>query len=233
MTNIDSCQFYCLSFNNANKKEDMIERFRTLEIPCKMYDGVKYTDDRLKGIKLNKFNKRQWSTTYGHLDMIYDFYYNSDKKYGIFCEDDIYIHHNIKSILQKVINDFNLLDLDILLLSYLMPYKICIEHILTNYRLKTEMPKESFYKYHAYPDYLSGTQMYMITKKHAKKLLDEYYHPDVAKYDVNYFMSDKIITKYNNGNSALIYPMLAIENNEQQDLYHQLCQKIHYDYVYI
>lgn len=233
MSNIDNCQFYCLSFNNNQKKRDMIERFRSLVIPCKFYDGVKHDDYRIKENKLNNFSKRQWSTTYGHLDMIYDFYNNSNKQYGIFLEDDIYIHHNIKNILHKVITDFNILNLDILLLSYMLPYKICLQHILSIYKLKKEMPKESVFKYHEYPDYLSGTQMYMITKKHAKFLLDNYYDPNVAKYDINYFMSDKIITKYNNGNSALIYPMLAIENNKQTDSYHQLCQKIHYDEAYI
>jgi GR25 family glycosyltransferase involved in LPS biosynthesis len=233
MTNLDNCQFYCLSFNNEQKKRDMIDRFRHLKIPCKFYDGVKHDDSRIKEKKLNNFNKSQWSATYGHLDMIRDFYNNSNKTYGIFCEDDIYIHRNIKLILHKVITDFNLLNLDILLLSYLLPYKIWQQHILTNYKLKHEMPKESMFKYHTYPDYLSGSQMYMITKNHAKFLLDNYYDPRIAKYELNYFMSDKIITKYSNGNSALIYPMLAIENSEQSDSYHQLCQKIHYDDVYI
>lgn len=233
MINIDNCQFYCLSFDNYEKKRDMIKRFKKLEIQCKFYDGVKYSDPRIEGNRLNKFCKRQWSITYGHLDMIYDFYNNSDKMYGIFCEDDIYIHNNIKNILKKVLADFNLLNLDILLLSYLLPYKISLQNMSSNYRLKTEMPKESFFKYHEYPEYLSGTQMYIITKDHAKRLLNDYYDTYSAKNNINHFVSDKIISKYSNGNSALIYPMLAIENNEQKDPYHQLCQKIHYDDMYI
>jgi hypothetical protein len=86
------------------------------------------------------------------------------------------------------------------------------------------------FKYHEYPEYLSGSHMYMITKNFAKTLLDRYYN-NFAGFDNNVFMVDKTIIKH--GNRALLYPMLAVENDCQKDEYHQLCHKIHYDEVYI
>lgn len=226
MSDIDSCQFYCLSFKNIEKRNDMARRFNTLGIDCIFYDGVEY----YTGKNINKLLKRQWSKMHGHLDMIHHFYHNSDKTYGIFCEDDIYIHSNIRNILGKVVKDFKILSLDILLLGYLLPYKIGTQNIYTNYKLKINMPEESIFKYHNYPEYLSGTQMYMISRDYAKYILDNYYDNKEIEYGI-YFKCDKTIIK--DGNRALIYPMLAVENYEQTDLYHQLCQRIHYNEYYI
>lgn len=229
MSSIINCQFYCLSFNNEKKSCNMKERFENLNIDCKFYSGIKNNDERIKNIKNNN-KKRHWAITYSHLDMIHDFYHFTDKTYAIICEDDILIHKNIISILSKVIKDFNILDLDILLLGYMLPYKLSINNIFNNYKLKRNMPLDAFFKYHDYPEYLSGTQMYMITKNHAKFLLDNYYD-NCAGFRNKYFLADKIIIK--DGNKALIYPMLAIENNEQEDNYHKICHDIHYNENYI
>jgi len=229
MLSILNCQFYCLSFNDEYKKKSMENRFRQLEIECKFFPGVKHDDTRLKYAR-TKISKRQWSMTYGHLDIIYDFYYNNINKYAIICEDDILIHKNFKEIFKKVVSDFNILDLDILLLGYIIPYKIGYDNITSNYALKRPMDLNAPFKYHQYPEYLSGSHMYMITKDFAKYLLDKYYN-NFAGFDDNIFMIDKTIIR--KGNRALIYPMLAVENQYQQDKYHKLCNKIHYNENYV
>lgn len=223
------CQFYCLSFDNKSRKDKMIERFKKLNIECKFYSGVMHNDIRIPRT-LNNFSKRQWSITYGHLDMIHDFYYFSNKQYAIICEDDIMIHMNFKKILKKVINDFNILDLNILLMGYLLPYKISEINMISNFKLKHDMPREAFFKYHDYPEYLSGNHMYMITKSYAKHLIKTYYL-NYAGIGEKHFIPDKILIK--DGNKALIYPMIAIEDDEQSDFYHQLCHGIHYTELYI
>lgn len=86
------------------------------------------------------------------------------------------------------------------------------------------------FNYYNYPAYLYGTQMYMITKYYAKYILDSYYST-FSKYRHKYFIFDKLLL--HDGNRALIYPMLAIENEEQKDKYHQLCHKTHNNEVYI
>lgn len=230
MSTIHNCQFYCLSFNNEKRKKSMENRFKNLDIECKFYHGIKHTDKRLKYAK-NKFNIRQWSMTYGHLDIIHDFYYHSNNEYAVICEDDILIHKDFNEIIKKVVSDFNILNLDILLLGYIVPYKIGYDNITSNYSLKYPMYLHSPFKYHEYPEYLSGCHMYMINKDFAKYLLDKYYNK-FAGFDDSVFIVDKTIIK--EGNRALLYPMLAIENGEfQEDKYHKLCNKIHYNEFYI
>jgi GR25 family glycosyltransferase involved in LPS biosynthesis len=229
MSGIPNFQFYCLSFNDEDKKKSMENRFHRLGIKCKIFPGIKHNDKRVKYAG-SSFNRKHWSITYGHLDIIHDFYYNTSDKYAVICEDDILIHQDFKEIIKKIMSDFNLLDLDILLLGYIIPYKIDCDNILSNYALKRPMRIDAPFKYHEYPEYLSGSHMYMITKNFAKILLDMYYNNFAGFYN-NVFMVDKTIIK--TGNRALLYPMLAIENEFQKDKYHKLCHKIHYNKVYI
>jgi len=230
MTTISNCQFYCLSFNDKDKRNSMENRFKNLDIECKFYNGVKDTDNRLKYAR-GIFNKRHWAITYGHLDIIHDFYYYNTNKYAVICEDDILIHKNFKKIFEKIIIDFNMLDLDILLLGYILPYKIGYDNISSKYALKRPMRFDAQFKYHEYPEYLSGSHMYIITKEFAKIVLDKYYN-NFAGFDNNIFMVDKTIIR--EGNRALLYPMLAIENDVfQYDKYHKFCHKIHYNEFYV
>lgn len=224
-----NCQFYCLSHNNEVKKRSMENRFKNFGIECKFNSGIEDNDIRLKYAG-NKINKKYWSVTYSHLDIIYDFYYHSDRKYAVICEDDILIHKDFNYIMKKIISDFDILDLDILLLGYIIPYKIEHDNIMSNYALKRPMHLDAQFKYHVYPEYLSGSHMYMITKSFANYLLNKYYY-NFAGFNDNVFMIDKTIIK--EGNRALLYPMLAIENEFQEDKYHKLCNKIHYNDIYI
>ena len=228
MNNLTKCQFYCLTFNNQDKQNNMAERFDKLGVDCKFHSGVQHNDTRISK-KLNKQHKKIRSITYGHLEIIYDFYYNSDKMFAIICEDDIKIHINFNSIIEKIIDDFELLNLDILLLGYLLPYRLSDNHSIKNYPLKYPIPENSSFTYHSFPEYLTGTHMYMITKYHAKQLIKEYYSNYTNKYN-NYFIFDKILTEH--GNKALIYPMISVENDDQDDLYHVLCNKINSNEIY-
>lgn len=229
MKNLTKCQFYCLTFNNENKKNNMTIRFDDLGIKCKFYSGVQHSDIRILKT-LNKCHKKHWSITYGHLDIIHDFYHNSDKMFAIICEDDIKLHINFNSIIEKIIDDFQFLNLDILLLGYLLPYKLSNKHLINNYPLKYPMPENPSFTYHSFPDYLTGTHMYMITKPYAKYLIQEFYYNYANRYN-RYFISDKILTEHKN--RALIYPMIAVENDDQEDLYHVLCNKVNSNNSYI
>lgn len=229
MSKLPICQFYCLSFNNQERKNNMIERFVTLGIDCKFYDGVQYDDSRLKNRNLNDNLLREWSRCYGHLDMIADFYYESDKCYGIFCEDDIHIHKDIVNIMPKILTDFNILNLDILLLGYLTPFTIDLSLIDEGFSLKKETRIKPKYCYHNYPDDLTGSQMYVINRKHANTILDKYYktYADKTLSDSNKcFISDYLIPK--EGNRALISPILSVKEKFTKNKYHKKCHKVHY-----
>ena len=227
MVGILNCQAYCLSFNDEEKKINMIRRFNQLHIDCILYEGVQHNDSRLINRNLSLSFLREWSCCYGHLDMINDFYLKSDKPYGLFCENDIHIHKDFNIIFSKIMTDFNLLNLDILLLGYLTPFVVDKKHI--NFNLKRDTRRKPPFSYHDYPDNLQGSQMYILSRKYAKNLLDKYYKDfaDKTLYNDNiFFTSENIITK--DGNRALISPVLAVEEKKNQNEYHIKCHETHY-----
>jgi hypothetical protein len=79
-----------------------------------------------------------------------------------------------------------------------------------------------------------GAQMYMLTRKYAKYLLDHFPIEWKLKNINNPWSPDWIITK--NGKRAMIYPMLAVEEGETScgcecgdKIYHRDCKNIQYD----
>jgi hypothetical protein len=228
MSELSNCQFYCLSFNNKERETNMIRRFNILNLDYRIYDGVKHDDQRLVKKDLSDFLLREWSCCYGHLDMIYNFYYNTDKKYGIFCEDDTHIHKDLVNIMPKILNDFNILNLDILLLGYLIPFIVNKDITDAGYSLKRKTKIKPIYSYHNYPDNLSGSQMYILSRNHAKTLLDKYYD-NYADNNKTSFLSDMVVTK--EGNRALISPVLAVEESQphRKNYFHNLCHKQHFN----
>jgi len=223
------CEFYCLNYNNKERKESMMERFNKLDISCNFYEGVGPDDIRMNN------SAHTWSCMYGHLDMIHQFYYNTNKEFGIFCEDDVMIHKNFKNYLPKIFEDFKLLNLDVLLLGYLLCDNIrdgsyngytVINNELVCYE---EFP----YKYYNYPDDCWGTQMYLLSRENAKKILDKYYigyaeQTRIENNNLTPFSADWIITK--DGNRALLYPLIVIEDGKKTFDHHG--QNHHHYYSY-
>lgn len=211
--------FYCLSYKNEERERIMNDKFVKIGIDCKVMQGASDTDPRMH---VNK-NDKAWSCMYGHLDMINDFL-KTDNEYGIFCEDDIKIHKDILNLLPQIIDNFKKLELDVLLLGYLLPFV-------------PNTGKEQF-TYHDFTNDTWGTQMYMLSRKQCKYLIDNYYYgyADQSFVDPNLtpFSSDWIITK--KGNRALISPPIAVENGEFETIshlgqrnYHVACFQTHYN----
>ena len=239
MTSENNYQFYCLSYNNQERCNNMKKRFNKLNIPCIFYTGVIFEDMRIKNFEIDEATKRVWSCMYGHLDMIHEFYHNGSKEFGIFCEDDIYLHKDLKKVLKKILFDFKILNLDILLLSYLVPFQITKD--MSIFPLKHSVSTGSDYKYHDYPDDVWGTQMYVLSKKQAKNILDKYYcnyaEKTINNKSIKTFSVDWTITK--EGNKALISPILAIEDNKTkykdigQQKFHNDCFHAHFNSLFI
>jgi len=203
------CEFYCLNYNNLDNKKSMTERFKKLNINCNFYNGIDHNDEKIK-ILYNKYNNCIYCM-YGHINMIYDFYHNKNKLYGIFCEDDIVIHKDFKNKLIEIINNFKNLKLDVLLLGYLITINISNNNYI-DYKNINE-------NYYEYPDDLWGTQMYMLSRDSAKAILDIYYDGlSYMEMSLNKKLpplsADWTITKY--GKRALYFPLLVIENNQKK-----------------
>jgi len=229
---MEKYKIYCLSFQNMERRMSMETRFQTLDVDYFIYDGVDMDDERIHPDSC----KRLWSCMYGHLDMIEMFYKDDSVDYGIFCEDDIYIHKDFKQYMPQIIADFKYLNLDVLLLGYMITFKIQPES--DGYHLKDENHKSDF-TYHNYNYDTWGAQMYMLSKEHAKTLLDKYgassgYAIKSLTDRSNPFSPDWSLTK--DGNRALIMPCIAVEDgnvehydHDQHKNFHLNCHKAQYD----
>jgi len=233
-------KIFCLSFDNKERKKTMENKFKQLKIDYLLYNGVDFKDQRIHPDSY----KKCWSCMYGHLDMIRMFYEDTNLDYGIFCEDDIYIHKDFKDIIPLVIQDFKNMKLDVLLLGYLVTFKI--ESYYNGFELKYNDNNYNLenYKYHEFTNDIWGTQMYMLSKDNAKQLLDKY--DENSNYAIKSlndetmtpFSADWTITK--DGNRALISPCLAVEDGKgelmthfggcfDQYNFHKNCHKAHYN----
>ena len=198
--------------------------FGKLGITAEFYSGVGQDDPRLK----NAGNlARSWSMTYGHLDLIKKFS-ESDKDYGIICEDDILIRKDFMERLPEILSGFDTLGLDILMLGYL-----CENPIDTYRNFPTLLDRGM--KYLGYPDGLWGGQMYLISKAQAGVLLEKFsggYADRSLTEAIAPFSPDWTITK--EGRRALLYPLLVVEkyyevyDDEHQNRSHLAC----YNYTY-
>ena len=237
--------FYCINFNDDARRSKMIERFSSHNINLEFVNPVYTTDERLNvgsggsGVAADGKDitphKRTWSIMLQHLDSIQHFVENTDNEYLILCEDDILISKNMTKDLPNIIDNFEELKLDVLLLGYLMHFK------LDKNQPNAEFPviKDSAdaaaapYTYYGFPYHLWGSQMYLIRRKHAVFLLN--------KYDINYALAD-LNRPYNpdwtltkDGVRAMIYPMIALEegatktDHTGQNSFHKLCFDTNYD----
>jgi len=223
---------YIVNYKNNDRKIKMTERFNQLGINPKFINEVHSDDVRLNyGIDINL--KRTWAIMLQHLDCIRDFYENSDKLHCIVCEDDIYISKNYQNNIVNIVKNFDELNLDVLMLGYLLSYKI---------EMNTDLHKHYFSivhndntgSYHSYPDDIWGTQMYLISKNYAEFLLNKF-TPQFAFENIGTlnYSPDWIITK--NGKRALINPMIAVEeginvsDDEGQRSFHKISHQFHYN----
>jgi hypothetical protein len=132
----------------------------------------------------------------------------------------------------EVIRQFERQSLDFLQLSYLWPY-----HSFDNTYfplLEQKQDEWSIFQLRRYPDDLWGAHMYMISRKHAEKMLNRY----TDKYAISCvgtphpFCTDWQFTKW--GNRALLYPMIGVEEGEVktdhvgQSDFHKECTRAHY-----
>ena len=222
-----SVSFYCINFNDAERKLKMENRFSNLGIKCVIIDPVYTNDSRIPTI-YEESTKRIWAIMIQHLDSIHHFYQNTENEYMIICEDDILISKNILFDLPEILANFAFLELDVLLLGYLLDKSIDNpEYPLMHTDCREEGTSPSKYSYHEFPYHLWGSQMYLISRKHARFLIE--------KYTIEYGMAD-LSRPYNpdwtltkDGKKAIIYPLIAVEeghtktDNYIQNEFHQRC----------
>ena len=219
--------FYVINFNDNARRERMVSRFSKIGINEPHFvDPVFISDLRLNNDEIQ--HKRTCSIMLQHLDSLKHFLEQTDKEFCIVCEDDIHISKNLRNDLPEIVEQFKEQDLDVLLLGYLSMYPVDTE-TNTHFTLKSRSKK---YKYANFPDDLWGSQMYMMSRKHAKNVLEQF-GPDYILTGELPYNPDWILTK--TGNRALIVPMLAVEEGDTktdhggQNEFHRRCFECNYD----
>lgn len=246
----DQCEFHCLCFKNPIKHQSMKDRFNQLGLNLQIYDGVSHIDRRIvNGVdpcvqvrsrdvllaedvgnrNISLATQRLWSVTYGHLDMIQQFY-NSGKNYGLFCEDDIVVNRTLPFNLPFIMSECNEMQLDVCLLGYMKTYKV--EGWLSGHETVQFFPDRP-YSYHRYPQDQWGVHLYMLSREGAKKVLDTYgaesgYADKYADDPSHPFSPDWTITKCPGLNRALISPLFAVEDG--RDAYEHYAHDGQYKY---
>lgn len=193
---MDSVHVYCFSYNNPERFARMNERFNTAGFPIHWVDPVLSTDSRVAGVS----EPRVHAIMYNHIDMIRQFLASS-ASWGVFCEDDIYIRKDFAKTLRQAIDGYVRLDLDVLLLGYLIPYLPATTNIHSYHGVM-----EPTLNFLTYGNDLWGSQMYLLNRNAAQKILDTY--GDHTRVE-GPFSPDWTITKF--GTRAALYPMLAVE----------------------
>ena len=177
---------------------------------------------------------RCWSLCYGHLDMIRHYYDRTadmaSPPLGIFCEDDVLIRRDFVPQMDRIVHDFYALKLDILLLGYLCSFPIHPSVHFHRLDPSSAHPTSDpsidphTFQYFRYPSDTWGTQMFMMTREHAGRLLETYEHGYV-EYTIAHpsntlppFSADWTLTKQLASDDitslALLYPPMAIEDGK-------------------
>jgi hypothetical protein len=219
--------FYCVNFNDESRKNKMTSRFEQLGLLLNFVDPVRNDDARLADVP-ERADKRTWSIMLQHMDSIRKFVEETQNDFCIVMEDDILVSKDIVNDLPGAIETYNKLELDVLVLGYLLPFKI--HDYNTCFRLKDRNNK---YSYYDFPGDLWGAQMYMVSRNHAIHLLELYtIEHAVETIDTEPFSPDWTLTKY--GKKAIIYPMIAVEeggtkaNSYSESQFHLSCYLTNY-----
>jgi len=224
-----SVSAYVVNFNDDGRRERMARRFETLGLPVHFTAPVYSSDPRLDLPGLQDNHKRTCSIMLQHLDSLRHFLDNTSNEYCIVCEDDILMSKNLLVDLPSIIDKFRELELDVLLLGYLWPHWIDPD----GNPYFARMGRDEKYQYTRLPDDLWGSQMYMVSRNHARNLL-EMFPPEYAVQEEGRspYNPDWTLTK--KGKRALIYPMLAVEEGGSklgigwECEFHRLCYERNY-----
>jgi GR25 family glycosyltransferase involved in LPS biosynthesis len=203
------CSFNCLSFRAPDRSAKMKARFDAIGLELQIHEGVDHSDPRIADHGLNPAVARMWSATYGHLDMIQAFL-RTNKRYGVFCENDVNIHKNLVAELPAVMEAVDCTNTYVMLLGYMITTKI--GSWMNGYSLLHAGASRT---YLSYPPEQWGVHMYMLSREGAAHVIDLFakgYAVLTLSTPNSAFSPDWTISKIEK--RALVYPMLAVEDGE-------------------
>jgi hypothetical protein len=211
----------------------MVQRFQKLNVPLHFVEPVHTNDPRLIDFQdENPHRLRNWSIMLQHLDSIQHFIHHSHDDFCVVCEDDILISKDFLTHIPLCITSFLSLQLDVLLLGYLLPFTIHTG----NHHFPLLLNSSPF-SFHDFPSDLWGSQMYLISRKHASSIISQFIsNLPLPLHSSIPFSPDWTLTKF--GKKALIYPMLALENGttnsdlQSEIFFHHSCFLHNYNFSF-
>jgi hypothetical protein len=188
---------YCVTHKNPERRNRMTARFTQLQIPA-------------------RFVESPGDCMSGHMAALEQFT-NSAESAAIVIEDDVMLRRDYATHIGMITAAFFGARLDLLMLSYLWPFPARYD-IQGSWMPELFPQKITPFAFFGFPDDIWGTQMYMLTKEHARHVLAGYGahtgYPDRAAVDprLKPWSADWIITK--TGHRALSVPMLGLEEGK-------------------
>jgi GR25 family glycosyltransferase involved in LPS biosynthesis len=210
-----SIPIYVVNYKNEERKQRMSHRFHQMGLYAHYVSPVSTKDSRLDIIQDG--DKRVYSIMLQHLDSLSHFVEHTDAEHCIVCEDDIKISKHLAKDLPDITRVFDEQKMDVLLLGFLFPYRISPDENHYFARITESVCEDRKYDFLQYPDDLWGSQMYMMSREHARKLV-AHYTPDYVVRPLSDgesripYSPDWILTKC--GKRGLIYPMMAVEEGD-------------------
>jgi GR25 family glycosyltransferase involved in LPS biosynthesis len=225
MSEIGDFEIACLCYKNEDRKQRMIQRFKSLHLRHKIFDewdpSVYTTPQRtLLESATSEHSRRVISCILNHLTILRYYIETTDLPFIIVVEDDVHLHKDLKTELSKVADHMTSCHLDIVLLGCLLPLV---------------PPGPGFYEYNSE---LWGTQAMMLSREYAKMLVERFCSPNDLNIDGLTFAADWIITKLARSR-AYIYPMLAVEEgtsgdgNDVHQHFHNYITRLHLNSNYV
>ena len=201
-----SCGIYIVNYKDEERRQKMSHRVKAVGLDAHFVNPVSIEDQRIKNQPITVFEKRNWSIFFQHVDSMREFIEKTTYDYCIICEDDVLLSRSLKEGIPEIISIYNETKLDILLLSYLWPFRV----VENNYF--PVLHKTDKWKVHGYPNDLWGAHMYFMSRKHAEVLVKRYTVEYALSQKEMPFCTDWQFTKF--GHRGLIVPMVGLEEGE-------------------
>jgi GR25 family glycosyltransferase involved in LPS biosynthesis len=212
---------YCINYNNHERRQRMSSRFESIGIHYNFIDGINPLDSTVAPTQemietaksLDRWKAHLYGCTLSHF-MAIETFLKSGKDIGIICEDDIYIRKDFLEELPVIEANFRRQQLDVLMLGYLSVHDKPAQII---HRKQLKSAAFTYHNFDNDPD-IWGCQMYMLSKEHAKALVENYGISNDYRFralvdtSLEQWVSDCLITK--TGNRAMISPMMAVEEGK-------------------
>ena len=153
---------------------------------------------------------------HGHIAALETFS-NTAELTAIVIEDDVMLRNDYAAHIGMITAAFWGASLDVLMLSYLWPFPARYE-IQGSWIAELFPKKITPFAFFGFPDDIWGTQMYMLTRQHARHVLaghgTQTCYEQRAELDTSLkpWSADWIITK--TGHRALSVPMLGLEEGK-------------------